>query len=381
MLLGAPLLLALVVSGCSSEPQTDGGLRAETPASASRAPTAAEAAYDRLSPRQRVGQLFVFGVTSTGATEGQLDQLRGDAAGNAFLRGPNDQGVEAVKEVTDDIAGVTTHAGVRPFVSADQEGGNAQSLTGPGFSDMPSALEQGGLTRRQLRREARGWAGELRAAGVTLDLAPVADVVPEDVGTDNDPIGFFRREYGATPAVVAAHVPAFVKGMGEGDVATSLKHFPGIGRATGNTDSDPQVTDPTTRDDELLGGFEGGIAADPPMVMMSSAFYPRIDRGGPRACFNATIMKDMLRGDLGFDGVVISDSFGSASVAGDPPGLRALRFFRAGGTLLLDTNSDDLRPMARAVLRETREDPDFARETKHNVLRVLEAKDRVGLLD
>ncbi|KAJ1684572.1 hypothetical protein LUZ63_020327 [Rhynchospora breviuscula] len=332
-----------------------------------------------MTPEQRVGQLFVFGVVSTGATEEQLRDLARYSAGNAFLRGPTDLGVEDTRAVTDAVAGVTTYAGVKPFVSADQESGNAQSLDGEGFSALPTGLEQGELRPARLRREARTWGEELKDAGVTLDLAPVADVVPEDVGTANDPIGYFERQYGSDPASVGNHVAAVVRGMADAGVATSVKHFPGIGRATGNTDSDPQVTDPTRRDDPLLESFRRGIAADPPMVMVSSGFYPRIS-DGPRACFNPTIMQGMLRGDLGYDGVIVSDSFGSASVAGDPPGKRALRFFRAGGTLLLDTNADDLRPMARAVLREVRSDPEFARTTKENVLRVLEAKDRFGLV-
>ncbi|GGF46066.1 beta-N-acetylhexosaminidase [Marmoricola endophyticus] len=332
-----------------------------------------------MTPQQRVGQLFVLGVMSTGATEEQLRQLQQDSAGNAFLRGPTDLSVEDTRAVSDAIAEVTTYAGVRPFVSADQESANAQSLDGDGFSAMPDGLEQGELRPARLRREAKTWGEELKAAGVTLDLAPVADVVPTDVGTDNDPIGYFERQLGSEPTPVGRHAAAFVRGMADAGVATSVKHFPGIGRASGNTDSDPQVSDPTTRNDPLLGSFEGALAGDPAMVMVSSGFYPKIS-DGPRACFNPTIIKGMLRGDLGYDGVIVSDSFGSASVAGDPPGKRALRFFRAGGTLLLDTNSDDLRPMARAVLRETQDDPAFAKTTKANVLRVLEAKERFGLI-
>jgi beta-N-acetylhexosaminidase len=302
------------------------------------------------------------------------------AGGNAFLRGPGDDGVEAVRAVTDRIVETTTVAGVRPFVSADQEGGNAQALEGDGFSDMPTAVTQGELGRAELRAESRGWAQELLAAGVNFDLAPVADVVPAEIGADNDPIGYFRRQYGSTVEEASPAVGAFVRGMQKEGVATSIKHFPGIGRATGNTDSDATATDPTVRGDELIEPFAKGVRAGAAFTMVSSATYPDIDPDN-RACFSPVVLQDMLRGDLGFEGVIISDSFGSASVAGTPPGERAVRFLRAGGTMVLDTNYLDLEPMSTALLAEMDADPAFADLVEADVRLVLETKDRFGLID
>lgn len=391
----APLLTPLValgltatLAGCGAGSDRAAGT-AVPPASAGSSvgsapvpaaePTAVDRAYDALTPRQRVGQLFMFGVTTTGPTEEMYAALEEYEAGNVFLRGQSDEGVAAVREVTDRVAESTTYAGVRPFVSADQEGGNAQALEGAGFSEMPTAVTQGTQDRAALEADAREWATELLAAGVNVDLAPVADVVPAEIGAANAPIGFFRRQYGSTPAEVKPAVSAFITGMQRERVAASVKHFPGIGRATGNTDSDATVTDPTGPRDPFLAPFRRAIQADAAFVMVSSATHPRIDPDN-RACFSPIVLQDMLRDDLGFEGVIISDSFGSASVAGTPPGERALRYFRAGGTMLLDTNYLDLAPMSRAVQAEMDADPEFARVVEDAVRLVLAAKERFGLL-
>src|SRR5206468_2172420 len=111
-------------------------------------------------------------------------------------------------------------------------------------------------------------------------------------------------------------------------VAVTLKHFPGLGRATGNTDLAKHVTDPTTRHDRYLAPFQEGVAAGAPFVMVSLATYPHIDRGRP-ACFSSTVMTTMLRDTLGFDGVVISDSFHAVAVRSVAPAKAAIRFFCA----------------------------------------------------
>lgn len=342
--------------------------------------TDADVAYARMSPQQRVGQLFMLGLTSTGPSQEMYDALAARSGGNAFLRGPSDLGAPAMATITRRIKAVATVAGVSPFISADQEGGNAQALEGEGFSAMPTAMTQGEEDRADLRSDARAWARELMAAGVNVDLAPVADVVPSDVGAANDPIGYFRRQYGYTPRVASPAVAAFVSGMQKERVATSVKHFPGLGRATGNTDSDPTATDPTVRGDALLEPFAKGIQSGSAFAMVSSAKYPGIDPDR-RACFSPVVIREMLRGDLGFEGVVISDSFGSASVAPVPAGRRAIRFFESGGTMVLDTNYLDLEPMTAAVLARMERDPAFGELIEANVRLVLATKQRFGLID
>lgn len=399
MVPAALLALLLPVAGCATSPRdaertpSASGSSRSAGESASRSAsesastavgpvqprTKAEIAYDAMTPRERVGQLFMTALLSTGPSQEAYDALVAHAGGNAFLRGPSDLGTGSVTEITRRIEDLATVHGVRPFVSADQEGGNAQALEGDGFSPMPTALTQGQESSADLQRDAHAWAGELLAAGVNLDLAPVGDVVPAGVGVANAPIGYFRRQYGDTPQTASPAVAAFVRGMQGRGVATSVKHFPGLGRATGNTDSDPAATDPTVRGDPLLAPFGTGVRAGAAFVMVSSAHYPGIDPVR-RACFSPVVIRDMLRGDLGFRGLVISDSFGSASVASVRSGQRAVRFLGAGGTMVLDTNDQDLAPMTAAVLARAKRDPAFADLVETDVRLVLDTKERFHLI-
>ncbi len=146
--------------------------------------------------------------------------------------------------------------GVRFFIAANQEGGQIQQLTGPGFATMPSALEQGAWSLSTLRAAATGWGTDLRAAGVNLDLAPVMDVVPQGTAASNAPIGALDREFGYDPVTNGEHGTAFIQGMAAAGVMTVAKHFPGLGRVAGNTDFTSNVVDNvTTANDPYLNSF------------------------------------------------------------------------------------------------------------------------------
>ena len=319
------------------------------------------------------------GISSTRPTHAAVVELRAHAVGSVILDGNSSLGIVDTSTVVGRLNSGLAIDGLRPFVATDQEGGEVQRLTGPGFSTMPTALEQGSLAPGQLRARATRWGQQLATAGVTLNLAPVADTVPAAHPHANQPIGRYDREYGYTPKVVASHVAAVVRGETIGGVDVTVKHFPGLGRATGNTDLTAHVTDPTSRHSPYLAPFQVGVDAGAPFVMVSLATYPHIDPKQP-ACFSKTVMTDMLRGDLGFDGVVISDSFHAEAVRSVPPGEAALRYFRAGGTMLLDTQRQPIYVMEHAVLAEQRTDRAFAKRIKSDVLRVLSAKARAGLL-
>jgi beta-N-acetylhexosaminidase len=338
----------------------------------------AVAAYARMTQAQRVGQLFMAGVPSDGPTSTRLASLHRLAVGSVVLDGDDSAGRHAVRTVTRPVVTKLRSAGVAPFVSTDQEGGEVQRLSGPGFARIPSALVQGKMSPAALRAASTTWAQQLRRAGVSLNLAPVADAVPAKHARANQPIGHTDREYGHTPAQVAPHVVAVVHGMRDAQVATTVKHFPGLGRATGDTDTKHRVTDPTSRHDPYLRPFRAAIRAGAPFVMVSSATYPNIDPS-QAACFSPTILTSMLRDDLGFRGVVISDDLAAASLHSRSPRQRALRFLRAGGTMLLDTTPRQVTAMVHAVRDAVAAHPGFARTVKAAVMTDLIAKARAGL--
>ncbi len=268
------------------------------------------------------------------------------------------------------------------LVAADQEGGQVQQLTGDGFTRIPSGLAQGQMAPSALERAATGWADELAAAGVNVNLAPVADTVPASLGTGNGPIGRYGRQYGSDPGAVGQHVAAFTRGMEAAGVTATVKHFPGLGRVSANTDTSATgITDPTTgTGDPYLGPFVAGMRAGAGMVMMSSARYPRIDPERP-AVFSRAAVTGLLRDRLGWDGVVITDDAGAAAaVRSVPVGERATRFLDAGGDVVLTADPSTVRPMLDAVTARMRRAPGFRAAVDRAVVRVLALKTRMGLV-
>lgn len=350
-----------------------------------RAPTPAQQALRRMSLPQRVGQLFMVGTPADQVDPTTREQIGAFHVGNVMLTGRSYGGVRAPARVSRTMQAQVSDeatAGVRLLVATDQEGGLVRVLQGPGFSDIPTALVQGTWRPGVLRDRAATWARQLRRAGVNLDLAPVADTVPgKRAAAHNPPIGGFDREFGYTPHRVATHVVAFARGMAAGGVSATVKHFPGLGRVRANTDSHAGVTDHVTRrHDPYLRPFRAAVGAGVPLVMMSSAIYRRLDPTQP-AAFSPYVVRTMLRGDLGFDGVVISDDLAQArQVAAVPPAQRALRFLRAGGDLVLVVRPDPLPAMYRAVLAEARRDRHFRATVDAAALRILEAKQARDLL-
>jgi beta-N-acetylhexosaminidase len=337
------------------------------------------AAYDRMTPAQRVGQLFMAAMPTTGGSAAQITVLRSHDIGNVILVNSTTASRATVRAGTKTLASNLTETGVAPFISTDQEGGEVQRLSGPGFPIMPTALVQGTMTATALRSAATTWGKDLAAAGVNLNLAPVADTVPAKHASQNQPIGQYDREYGHSARVVAPHVVAFLQGMNAGGVDTTVKHFPGLGRATGNTDTTLHVTDPTTRHSAYLIPFTDAIKAGTQFVMVSSATYPKID---PKhlACFSRTIVTGMLRGDLAFHGVVISDDLGTVALSHVALSTRALDFFTAGGTMLLDSEPNQIPKMLHAVVVKAAATPSFAAVIKAAEMNVLLAKARAHLI-
>ncbi|WP_298325489.1 glycoside hydrolase family 3 N-terminal domain-containing protein [Haloactinopolyspora sp.] len=369
-------------SGPPTAPQTPGTTPSSPPASPDVPVDCPDQTLARLDLDEKVGQLFMGGV-QVGETPAYVsDDLGAAQVGSLLLIGQLTGGTSASAEAADrgrEVAGAP--AGVQPFVATDQEGGLVQHLKGDGFATMPSAEEQSSLPPQQLRSEAQAWGEDLRTGGIDVNLAPVADVVPEDIGDANQPVGAVQRGYGPDRSVVAAQVAAYVQGMNDAGVATAVKHFPGLGKVEGNTDFSSGVVDTrTTRDDADLEPFAAGLRAGAPFLMVALSTYEQIDPDR-RAVFSPTVIDGMVRGDLGFNGVVLSDDLGAAVEVEDvPPARRALDFLRAGGDIAIVSTPELLPEMTEAVIDEAEADAGFAQLVDEHVLRVLTVKERMGLL-
>jgi beta-N-acetylhexosaminidase len=332
-----------------------------------------------MTEAARVGQLFMVDCPSSGVGQATVEAIDRYHIGSVILDGTSWLSVRQTAAIT---AQLQQHAPrlVGLFVATDQEGGLVQRLQGPGFAPIPSAVQQGTLAPSTLRASWRQWGVELRAAGVNVDLGPVLDTVPPTVD-DNPPIGELDREYGRDPATVSSHGLAVVQGLADAGVEATVKHFPGLGRVSGNTDLTSGVLDTvTTMHDPYLAPFATAINNGVPFVMMSTAIYTRIDPDRP-AAFSPTIVTGMLRGDLGFTGVVISDDVGVAKqVSGYSVAGRAIAFIAAGGDIVLTVDPSQAADMTSAVLARAQHDPAFKAQVDAAVLLVLRAKQARGLL-
>ena len=390
----AVLLVVLALAACSpgaEEPTSPTTTSAPIVSSPTPSPTSVTAS-ETVTPdplagwtlEQRVGQLFMVGVDVTSPMQVSYDAITEAHVGNVFLAGRTHAGVERVKNLVDsftELVSLESTHGVPLFVATDQEGGQVQVLQGPGFSEIPSALDQASVDPSTLQIDASTWGGELASAGVNLNLAPVMDLVPSAADApSNPPIGFYRRNYGYTVDDVTSHASAFSAGMASAGVDVSIKHFPGLGRVSENTDVTSGVTDDvTTPDDDSIAAFRAGIDAGAAFVMTSTAVYTLIDPDGP-AAFSAVVNGEILRDHLGFDGVIITDDLsGAKQVLSWSPADRAVKTIDAGGDMVLaSADPTVVREMVAAVVARARSDSAFAAKVDAAVLRVLAAKTRLS---
>lgn len=370
----APLLAACApsrggtspsASGTPSAPgpsPTDPSSTTSTPPSPSAGPTAQQA-------RKLAGRCLLVGM-QVDSDPGQVADLVAEhRLAGAFFLG-NWQTTQAIRDAASGVHAAARRAGTGgALVAADQEGGLVHNLRSQAFATVPSAERLGKGDPATAQKLAATTATQMSSAGLNMVLAPVADVVDPDVGADNAPVGALHRGYGTSPELVSRFVTAAVKGFRSGGVATSIKHFPGLGAVRSNTDLAPATDRTTGADSPTLASFRAGIAAGSSTVMVSSAVYTRIDAGSP-AAFSRAVITDLLRGRLGFDGVVVSDDLGAAKAVADTPARRrAARFVTAGGDLALCADPSLVPDMIDGLV-EAAAEPAFAAALRASAARI-----------
>ena len=302
--------------------------------------------------------------------------------GSVWFTATTSEGVVGVRAVANAVQAQATRAatgGVKFFVAANQEGGEIQAVRGPGFSRIPTAVVQGSYAPSKLQSDAATWGRQLAAAGINLDFAPVLDVVPAGTESKNAPIGALEREYGSDPSAVAKHGVAFLRGMAAAGVIATAKHFPGLGRVVGNTDYVGGVADSvTTSSDPYLEPFRAAVAAGVPIVMVSLATYTQIDPDHLAAL--SPTMTRLLRVQLGFRGVIASDSLTANAVSSIPPAERAIDFLSAGGDLIVARTAPVIEAMIAGVSARAATDRVFSARVDDAVRRILITKERAALL-
>jgi len=360
--------LALLVGGVLLVAGSARGSQATAPVRAQGSSFATQpAAVGELPLSSQVGRLVVLRFAGTSAPAYVREILRDGRAAGAILFRDNVIDPAQTKALTSQLR---HGAQSTPLICVDQEGGAIRIL--PWLGPMRSASQQGaaGTERTDAMAAARG----LRVAGINVSLAPVADVasVPGAALSSRA----FSTDFGRA----AGSVAAAVRGWRDGRVAPTVKHFPGIGGARVNTDhgSVTIARSATQLRRQDLQPFRRAIAADVPLVMVGHARYPAVDRSRIASQSNAVI-EGLLRAELGFRGVVITDSTEAAAVlAVTGVAQAAVRNVRAGVDIVLTTGRGSYIQVYRALLAEAKRDPVFRARVRESAARVLALQQKLG---
>jgi beta-N-acetylhexosaminidase len=297
----------------------------------------ADSGPDLASLQEDVGSVLVVSWRGTNLPPAVLAMLDDGRVGGVLLFASNFDDQAGLRALSDSLQALASSACLdHPIlVMLDQEGGRVNRVKAD-FA-APSELVVGAGGPEHVRAVERAAAAGLRQLGVGLNLAPVADV---RTNPRDEVIG--DRSFGSNPAAVAPLVSAAVQGFHDGGVGATLKHFPGLGGAAG----DPHLAIPTDASSDAqweqiqMPAFRAGIAAGADAVMTTAVYVPGLGGGTVPAMFSAPVVS-RLRTQLGFDGVIMSDSVSMGGIGSrySPPEATVLAL-AAGNDMVLLGNGD-----------------------------------------
>jgi len=260
------------------------------------------------------------------------------------------------------------------LVATDQEGGEIKRLP-EGPPDSSPAELGAADDDAEARAAGRETGRYLSGLGINVDLAPVLDVPSSEASFISG------RAFGTDPAVVAAAGVAFAEGLEAGGVIPAAKHFPGLGSAVANTDLEASTVDaPESKLSEALAPFRDAIAAGVPIVMIGHAVYRAFDPERP-AALSPQIVGGLLRADLGFEGVVMSDDLGAGAVRAAVSERKApVAAALAGIDVLLLAQTGKGKPAVEALLDALARGELSRTSLEDSYLRILDLKESIQRL-
>ncbi|MGH1506178.1 MAG: glycoside hydrolase family 3 protein [Acidimicrobiales bacterium] len=408
-------LVAGLVAGCSgvsidtvsTDEVAEGEAPLTTATPSTSAPTTiattttAEATTTTLSPvdqrlaamsvEDKVGQLLMPVLSGTSASaptdaEAATNTARTGLAsmaeivadyrlGGVVYLGPNIADAGQTTTLSSDLQTAATGVGLPGLlIAVDQEGGRVARLR-DGVTPLPAART---FTpdADAARAAMTVLADEAAAQGINVVFAPVADLVAAD--ENRGVIG--DRSFGADPEVVSSMVVAAIEGLeASGRVAATVKHWPGHGDTTVDShNSLPvlEIDEATWRDRERIP-FAAAVAAEVDLVMVGHLAMPLLDPSGAPATESTVLVAELLRDDLGYDGVVVSDALDMGAVSDQDPGEVAVATVVAGVDIVLA--SPDLAAARRALLAAVADGTISPTHLDDAVRRILSLKERLGV--
>ena len=289
-----------------------------------------------------IGQKLVVSMEGHTPSASLLDRARRGRIGGVLIHGWNFSSSTQLRSIAIELQQAAAQGGQPPLlIAVDQEGGQVKTVSWIPPTLSPPQMGSSDTARTQGRKTGRALVG----LGVNTDFAPVADV-PASTSSFMYQQG---RTWSFSSRETARLANAFALGLGDRGALATMKHFPGLGFATKNTDDFVVHIDATKS--ELAPGlrpYRHAVANGVPLVMLSNAVYRAYDRSHA-AGWSRPIGTTLLRGELGFHGVTITDSLdGAANARGTPTNPLALKAAKAGTDMLLLTGSE---ASSRSVFR------------------------------
>ena len=301
-----------------------------------------------LSLDMAAGQVVAASFFGPQITPGLRHLIVDDKVGSVLIFSDNFVDAAGLKRLTSDLQALGREARLPAplLVTVDEEGGRVMRIT-DGVAGLPAPADLGARGPDVVRSATAATAGGLHALGVQLDLAPVADLRlnPADAVIGD-------RSFGSDPGRVGPLVAAAIAGMHDGGIGATLKHFPGLGGAAG----DPHSAIPTDPESPAQWqatqalSFKAGIDAGADAVMTTAVYVPGLDPSGVPALFSRRVVTGLLREQLRFQGVIVSDGLGMGGITARytlPDATVAA--LQAGNDLVL-LNSGDAAYQEKAIL-------------------------------
>lgn len=396
------LLLSVILSGCSlSEepdieqyipPKSSESGQTEEPESVGMSEE--DAAYasrdylEAMSLEEKVGQLFVVNLELLDDSKGNYyehqkitrkmkESLVKYPVGGVILFSRN---IDRRKQTKRLIRKLQRNAQTPLFVAVDEEGGDVARIGGnPGMkTDTFPTMEEIGRTQDAdyVYEMAETIGRQIKELGFNVDFAPVADVRTSDL---NEEIG--SRSFGDDPQKVSKFVSAYVKGLESQNVCSTLKHFPGQGSSKGDThqgsvDIDSNIA--SLRKVDFVP-FVSGIEAGADMVMISHISVSKVTETSEPASMSELVMTTILREELGFRGLIVTDAFDMASIIENYSVEEAVgESFEAGADIIL--MPEELPGAYESILEKVKEGTYPEQRLDESVRRILQLKFQKGIM-
>lgn len=325
-----------------------------------------------FSTEQRAGQRLMVGFEGTGLNEDLKDLINRLKIGGIILFAGNLKSPDQIKELCRSIQDYAKICQQPPlFIAVDQEGGQVARLQEP-FTIFPGNPHM--KTEEDAVHFAEITAAELNQVGINMNMAPVMDVSPEGSGSI-----MAERTFGDNPAWVSRLGVKVIEHLQLNNIMAVAKHFPGIGRTTLDSHMDMPVLhdDLSVMEDFDLIPFEAGIQNRVSGVMLSHIFYTKLDPQWP-ASLSPQIANNLLRKQMGFDGLVLTDDLDMGAISKHYDIHTAIHQILAADIdlTLICHKGPTIEIAFEEILKEMTDSPELKARGIESMERIMEAKRR-----